>query len=146
MTRTRSAFSLLELVMVIAIGAFIAGIAIPRMGNATTRYQADYAAKRLASDLERAKANARLTGAAQTVTFSTTTHKYTVSGSGTGGAAGFTVDLSATPYKAKLTQVATVTYDAYGQGPSGGATIKLSSGGQVRTITVDASSGKASWN
>src|SRR4051794_21377296 len=38
----RRAFSLFELMLVVAIGALFAGLAIPRMGAANARYQADY--------------------------------------------------------------------------------------------------------
>jgi Tfp pilus assembly protein FimT len=136
-----------ELVLVLAIIGFLAGIALPRMANATARYQADVAAKKLAIDLDRCRANARMTGASQSLTLNTTTHSYTVTG-GTGTAAGFTVDLSVAPYKAKIvsTTVSSITFDAYGQPPSTGATIRVSSGGQTRTVTLTASGGKATWN
>lgn len=134
-----------EMVLVLAIIGFMAGMALPRMANATARYQADCAARRLALDLDRCRNNARMTGASQSITFDKVNHRYTVTG-GTGTAAGFTVDLSVAPYKAKLVTASTVTFDAYGQPPSAGATITLSSGGQSRTVTVSASGGKASWN
>src|SRR4051794_7750970 len=117
-SQSRRAFSMLEMMLTIAIGALVAGVAIPRMGAANARYQADFAAKRVVIDIERCRANARLTCSQQTMTFNTTTHQYTVSGSGTGTSAGFTVDLSASPYKAKITQGTPVTFDAYGQ-PAG---------------------------
>ena len=143
--RSRHAFSLFEVVLVLAIIGFFAGLALPRMANATARYQADCAARRVALDLDRCRSNARMTGASQSVTFDATNSRYTVTG-GTGTASGFTVDLSVSPYKAKIVSASNITYDAYGQPPSAGAKIKLSCGGQTRTVTLDGSSGKATWN
>jgi Tfp pilus assembly protein FimT len=143
--RSRLAFSIFEMVLVLAIITFLAGLALPRMANATARYQADYAAKRLVHDLDRCRNNARLTAASQSITFDTTNSRYTVTG-GSGTAVGFTVDLSVAPYKAKIVSASNVTFDAYGQAPSSGATITISSGGQTRTVTLSASSGKATWN
>jgi Tfp pilus assembly protein FimT len=134
-----------EMVLVLAIIGFLAGIALPRMANASARYQADFAARQLALDLDRCRANARMTGKSQSVTFDKVNHRYTVTG-GTGTASGFTIDLSVAPYKAKLVTASTITFDAYGQPPSTGATVTISSGNQTRTVTVNASGGKATWN
>lgn len=46
-----SGFSLLEIVLVVAIIAVMATIAAPRFGMAQTRYRADLAAQRIAADL-----------------------------------------------------------------------------------------------
>ena len=143
--RSRHAFSVFEVVLVLAIIGFLAGLALPRMANATARYQADCAARRLALDLDRCRSNARMSGASQSVTFDTTNSRYTVTGS-SGTASGFTVDLSAAPYKAKIVSATNITYDAYGQAPSSGTTITISSGSQTRTVSVNGSSSKASWN
>jgi type II secretory pathway pseudopilin PulG len=135
----------MEMVLVLAIISCLAGIAMPRMANASARYQADCAARRLAMDLDRARGNARMTGTSQSVTLDKVKHRYTVTG-GSGTAAGFTVDLAAAPYKAKITSGSTITFDAYGQGPTSEATIGISSGGQTRTVRVSAGSSKATWN
>jgi prepilin-type N-terminal cleavage/methylation domain-containing protein len=146
--RGRRAFSLLEMVVVLAVGATMASIAIPRMGNAAARYKVDFAARKVVADLDRARSNARLTGAAQTVTFNLTTHRYVVTG-GTGMASGLTVDLAGDPYKCRVTAAdfggsAVATFDAYGL-PAAGGTVTLASGSLTRTVTLDAASGKASW-
>lgn len=142
----RQAFSLAEIVMVLAISGLMAAVAIPRLGSATARYQLDYAAKRVASDLERARTNARMASAAQTVTFNLTTNQYVVTGPGTSGT---TVNMAADPYRVKIASTsfgspAVATFDAYGL-PAAGGTIVLSAGGRTRTVTLNAASGRATW-
>ena len=144
----RRAFSLLEMVVVVAVASVTAAIAIPRMGNATARYRVDFAARKVVADLDRARANARLTGAAQSVTFNLATYRYVVTG-GSGASAGFTTDLSVDPYQCQVSGAtfggsAVATYDAYGL-PTAGGTVSIRSGTQTRTVTLDAASGKAAW-
>src|SRR5688500_11257810 len=98
-----AAFSLVEMVLVVATCALLAGIAAPRLGGASARYRADFAARQVAADLERARATARLTGASQSVQFDLLQHRYTVTGTGTGTTAATTVRLSADPYQARIT-------------------------------------------
>ena len=147
----RHGFSFIELVIVLAITLLVAGIAVPRMGNASTRYQADYAAKRIVADLEAARSNARLRGLTQTVTFNLTKHWYIVTKSDAGGTAvtEYTVDLTQPPYAAKITAAnfggaAVATFTGYGECVAGG-TVTIRIGSVTRTITLDDASGKARW-
>ena len=140
---------MIELVVVLTVAGTMAAIAIPRMGNAAARYQVDFAARKVVLDLDRARSNARLTGAAQTVTFNLVTHAYVVTG-GTGMASGFGVVLAGDPYKCKVAAAdfgggsPVAAFDAYGL-PSAGGTVTLQAGSLTRTVTLDAASGKASW-
>ena len=155
MSTRRSAFSILEVVVVVAVGALLAGIAVPRMGGATTRYRADYAARQVAADLGRARATARLTGVPQSVQFDLLQHQYTVSGTGSGSTAATVVRLAGEPYTARLTGASfagavAVTFTPYGDpvpaGPTAVAgTVTLRVGDLTRTVTLDAGSGRARW-
>ena len=69
-TGLRRGFTLLELVLVVAILGVVAAIAAPRYGNAIQNYRANAAAQRLRADLEYARARAKSTSSSRTVTVS----------------------------------------------------------------------------
>ena len=147
----RKAFSFVELVIVLAITTIVAAIAVPRMGHATTRYQADYAAKKVAADLDAARGNARLRGLTQTVTFNLAKSEYIVSKADAGGTSvsEYTVSLGQSPYGAKITAAnfggtSVATFTGYGEAVAGG-TVTIRIGSTTRTITLDDASGKARW-
>ena len=152
MYRNRRAFSLVELVIVLAICALTAGIAMPRLGRAANRYRADFAARRIVADLDRARGNARLTGQTQTATFNVAQNNYTVTGSASGQANAFSVNLTDNPLNATLVSVnlgggaAAVSFDAYGQArPAVDGTIVIRCGTDSRTVTLGGGSSKATW-
>ena len=147
--RGRRAFSLLELVMVVAIMGIVAAIAAPRYAHSIARYHIDVAAKRIVNDLALASRLARNAGAERTLSFNDDGTQYTISDLAglEKSAEPYRVDLQAEPYCTRAESVnfggkSSVTFDAFGQADSGGE-IVLTSGDFTRTITLDANSGRA---
>ena len=145
-----AAFSLLELVLVVCLLAIIGAIAAPRYANSLTTYRADMASKRVAADLMLARNNAWCAGAARTVTFSTTTHSYTMAGIRAldSAAADYVVQLAIDPYAATIVSAAfngqpSVTFSGYGL-PNAGGQVVVGAGASRKTIVLDANSGNAS--
>jgi prepilin-type N-terminal cleavage/methylation domain-containing protein len=143
-------FSLLELLLVLAIMTTLAAIAAPRYQRSLSRYRADLAARRIVQDLELAQAAAKATSAARTVrirqgeddvqlfdTAGLDPHEST-----------YRTKLFEPPYQADIT-ASTFNGDDYlifdGWGiPDSGGTAVLAVGSEIRTITVDANTGEAS--
>jgi prepilin-type N-terminal cleavage/methylation domain-containing protein len=67
--RARSGFTLLELVVVLAVISLIAGLAIPRYSSAALRFRLKAAAHRVAADVSQARSAARARSAPVTITF-----------------------------------------------------------------------------
>jgi prepilin-type N-terminal cleavage/methylation domain-containing protein len=148
-TNPPHAFSLLELVLVLAIIATLAAVAAPRYAASATRYRADLAARRIVADLHLAHARAKAASASQTVQFSPSTNDYELPGlpSLDGAAGTYTVELSDRPYDATLVSAdfagdTQVTFDGWGI-PDSGGTLILTVGSERRTVVVDAETGKA---
>lgn len=142
-------FSLLELVLVLAIIATMAAIAAPRYAASAVRYRADLAARRIVHDLALAQATAKAKGASQTVVINQGTDTVVLS-----GLAGldpqvseYCTKLSESPYQANITGSHfpannDIVFDGWGI-PDSGGTVVLTVGSETRTITVDAETGKA---
>ena len=145
------AFSLVELVIVIAIIVTLGAIAAPRYALSATRYRCDAAMRRVAADLEYARAFARSSGTTVTVTFDVGAEAYEISGvdglrirTDT-----YRVELDEGPYNASLFSAwfdaflvpddpAAIIFDPYGVPDSGGI-IVLAIGTETRMVTVGAS-------
>jgi Tfp pilus assembly protein FimT len=145
-----AAFSLAELVLVVAIIAIISAIAVPRYASALVRYRADAAARRVVADLSLARHLARQTGQSRTVTFNTVTGRVRIIGqSGMDApASNYETNLAAAPYQAAITAAdfggdATIIFNGYGVPDSGGAAT-VAAGDATKTIAVDAVTGQAS--
>ncbi|MBY0262103.1 MAG: GspH/FimT family pseudopilin, partial [Phycisphaerales bacterium] len=158
------AFSMLELVVVLAITATLAAVAVPRFARSIARSRADAAASRLVADLELARTRARATSRPREIRFTTAgTYILQDEPTATTTGAAYFVDLAAQPYSARVTAVTlapaaslgaaasltasanalrTIVFDGFGT-PVRAATIDLAVGAERRRITLDASSGRA---
>ena len=148
--RLRAAFTLLELVIILAILATLGAIAAPRYASALDRYHADATARRIVADLELARATARNTSSSVTITFDPVLNTYEMTGVDSPDHPGSnaTLVLSDAPYRSEL--VATglggddeIVFDGFGV-PDVGGVVLIQCGGESRTITVDDETGVAS--
>lgn len=145
----RPAFSLVELVLVLAILSTLAAVAAPRYARSLARYRADVAARRIVADLALARATARHTSSAVSVTFDIEASRVSVSGLSDMNdvSSSYVVDLSEPPYRARLVSAdfggsAGVKFGIHGQ-PSSAGQVVLAVGDIERKIALDGVSGKA---
>ncbi|MHC4140359.1 MAG: GspH/FimT family pseudopilin [Planctomycetota bacterium] len=146
----RTAFTLLELVMILAIVATLAAIAAPRYAAALTSYHADGASRRIVADLELARAAAQATSARVTVYFDVANDRYDIPGVPSLNDPGTDVgvDLAREPYRADLVAAnfggnAKVSFDGYGI-PDNGGVIAVACGTAMKIINLDLETGLAS--
>ncbi len=142
-------FTIIELAAVLVIISIVAAIAVPRYNTALSRYRAQFAAQRIAADLELVQNDARAQSAAKQIDFDTINNKHTISDitdfDGKTGA--YTVDLSAAPYYADVTAVfmssgqQSVIFDGHGL-PNATGFIVVVVGGFQHIINVYQDSGK----
>lgn len=142
------AFSLGELIIVVAVTAILAAIAVPRFGNSMTRHRADSAAQRIAADLSYARQRARMSSAAQRIVFDVASNTYEIIGAADMDRNGepYVVSLSEPPYEAVIVSVDfggddEVAFDGYGSPDSGGQVV-IRAGDFVRQIDLDGATGK----
>lgn len=99
----RRGFTLVELVITIAIIATIAAVAVPRFAAADTRYRLSLASQRIMSDLSVTAASASAAGTTRPVFFDPVGDTYVMMGvESRGRAMNRWVDLSRKPYDADL--------------------------------------------
>ena len=147
--RRPGAFTLLEVVLVLAIVTTLGAIAAPRYARYTLRYRADLAVGRVISDLNLARLSAKASGGTRAVTFDVGTSRYQVQGwsSLNNRSNPYWVNLSDMPYEARLISASfggtsQITYGGWGL-PQAGGTAILAVGPEQRTITVDLETGQA---
>lgn len=140
---SRLAFTLIEVMVVLVVMAIVTAVGVPRYASAVGRHRADMAARRVAADLEYARATARAVGASRTVTFDVPAVAYTMTSVvRLDRRAGDTkVVLGAEPFRATISSASFggksfVVFDGYGI-PSATGSVVIRVGDVARTVTVD---------
>jgi prepilin-type N-terminal cleavage/methylation domain-containing protein len=151
--RRQPAFSLLELVIVLAIMTILASMALPRFGSAAVRQRADAAARRVVGDLEFARHRASQTSASQKVDFDVGGNRYRLPGfrDPDRPSSDYEVRLGEEPYNAAILSVdfasnTSLEFDGFGLPVGLGGTpgeVILQVGVESRTIKVDPDTGEA---
>jgi len=142
----------MELTIVVLIIGILAAVATPNWAAVLSKYRADAAAQRIVTDLGRTQSLAYSTSTTQTLTLSVAQSTYQIAGLSSldKRSSTYTVDLTAEPYRCTISSASfagasQISFDGYGQPTVAGGSIVISSGGQTRTITVDATTGKATY-
>ncbi len=141
-------FTMIELMLVMAIVAVFSAIAVPRYSQSTDRYRADAAARRIEADYKLARNRARITSSTVTIVFDRANNKYSIAGLAdlNQTRSNYTVELSEAPYEADLVKAmfdegSQISFDGYGV-PGGEGTVILTVGSQQRTISIAADTGE----
>ena len=149
LTERHTGFTLIDLVMAIAVIAIVAAIATPRYANALTRYRAEAAARRVAADLELARQTAKSTSSSRTVEFDAVSDSYVIPNVRELDTAGtmYRVQLQDPPYQAQIVSVdlggdTEIVFDGFGIPDSGGFVI-VQAGDYQYTVVVDPETGVA---
>ena len=142
-------YSLLEIILVLAIIVTLSAIAAPRYAASLARYRADLAARRIVADIVQAQLSAKAACASSSIVFSVSDNKYEIPNltSLDGASGSYVVKLSMRPYEANL-----VTADFGGDNqlifngwglPDSDGTVTLAVGSEQRTVSVNGETGKA---
>lgn len=149
--RTRTAaFSLVELVLVMAIVGITAAIAAPRYARSIAAYSAQAAADRLRADLETARERAKAASSSYSVLFPVGQSAYDIYPTAAPAdlSRRSTVRLDADPYRASITSVNfegfnVLTFSGFGLPDHGGA-VAVTRGVATYTLTVQSGTGAIS--
>jgi len=147
--RSKTAFSLVELVTVLTIVGILAAVAIPRFASAGVKQRVDAAARRVITDLNLVRRFAFQSGAGQMVEFDLDAESYLFSGMEDPTLPGerYRVSLSEEPYlveikSANFSGTDAFKYNGYGI-PDKGGVIVVGAGEEQRSVIVDPDSGEA---
>jgi len=147
--RSRGGFSLIEVIVILAIMAILAAIATPRYGQAIARYQVLMSAKRVAADLEYAASRAGASSSSLTIVFTPGSNTYQIAGLPglRDPSADYTVVLTDSPFRSSLTSVSfggdtSVVFNGYGV-PDSGGTVVVTCGSYQKSVVLNAETGKA---
>lgn len=144
----RHGISMLELMIVTMVMGIMAAVAAPRFAESVQYHRLEMAAKRVVADLESARSIAYTTGTSPTVRFDVNGAIYQLVGLSNPDRPtqlNYTVDLTDAPYHCEFKSTFSVlTYNGHGL-PSSGGEIVIKSGGLQRTVTVNATTGRASY-
>ncbi len=154
-----SAFSLLELIIVLVILGTIASLASVRYAGAASTYRIEAAASRLAADLRQARQRALARSSEVFVTFDTTDESYQVrtreeiangdEGSTQSLTGAIQVQLDDEPYRVSISRLNVtggrpeVVFNAFGTADSD-MTVELKTGDRKRTVTLVGATGVVS--
>lgn len=148
--RPSCGFTLLELVMVMAIIGIFTAIAAPRYINSIQNYRVKAAAQRLALDLEYAQTRAKTTSSMRSVQFEVAGSLYKILEETMfdDPLAFYSVNLRDEPYRAYVHSIdlggdRVMMFDGFGQPDSNGAII-LRAGDFKKAIMIDGATGEIS--
>jgi Tfp pilus assembly protein FimT len=144
---SRSAFSIMELIVVLLLMGIVAATATPSFFVSLQYHEIETAARRLTLDLQQVRHAARMKSQTQSLTFTGAT-TYTLSSGVTslkGSSQTYVVDLSKGPYDLDAVTLnlggqTVIPFDGYGNTTVGG-TIVLALGDKTRTLTLNNSNG-----
>lgn len=135
-------FTLIEVVLVVAILGLFAALALPRFTSSTPAFRASLAAQTLAADLELLQSSARARSSSASLTLSSDGSSYTLTGLANPGQSSpltRTIRLSDAPFFSSLDTTSlpstTLTFDPTGL-PSHSLTLILRSGNTHRQILI----------
>lgn len=133
-------FTLIEVILAVVIVGILAVLAVPRVDVAALfRPSADGAANMVASDIRYAQDFAMANRLSKSIVFVTGSSSYTFNPSHPLDPPG------QLPSGAILQTTLTVTFNSLGEPiMGGGGSVNLSAGGQTRTVTINAYTGKVS--
>lgn len=124
----KPAFTLLEIVVVLAVMAVAAAVALPISVSSSGQYRADLAAHRVAADMRLLQQDSWHNATVTRIVFSTAGDSYDIINLGNAGAT-TTVNLARTPYRVDLVGAA---FDGTPEVQFRGGVSSASSGGTVR--------------
>lgn len=138
-----SAFTLIELLMVLAIIATMSALAVPRIMESEARWRVEGAARRIEADLEQARSTAIASSSSVEIAFGSTGYTITPSD----GSAATAVRLDNRPYLVAISSASfggsrKISFDGRGAGSANG-TVEVSGGGYACSVKVDATTGAA---
>lgn len=143
-------FTLIDLILSLAVIVIVAAIATPRYYNSLTRYRADAAARRVAADMALTQRTAKSTGASKTISFDSVNNRYQISSLTKldNSDEPYIVNLQDPPYQAQLGLIDLggdwkVTFDGFGLPDSGGF-VDVQAGDVSYRVTLNAETGATS--
>ncbi|HLP85045.1 MAG TPA: type II secretion system protein [Phycisphaerales bacterium] len=143
--RSRRAFSLLELTIVLAIVAVTSAITLPKYFDSVRRTRVEGAARRMAADIERLRDRAREQGREQRFVLASGGYAL-ISTDDAGNATKQAIDLTIDPYlvgvKAQVVTNRGITFDAMGRA-SDPIVVYVTNGEISRGVSFDPVSGRA---